>query len=180
MLTASVTLFIFLIILIAGCTNPPGPGPVTPVTTPAKGTVNQTPVPAVVADPALSGTWYLKMIGENNGTAPVDTMSPQITAVFTNQSNIIGFSGCNNYNGHYTLTGQVFPEGKGISVGPIASSTMYCANTSGTEMTYIQVLQDAKTYSVNVDRELTITDNSGNALVYQNTPYSATFVPKGF
>lgn len=141
--------------------------------------MSPTPVPAPVIDSSLSGTWYLKMMAEQGGASLVDTMSPQITAVFTNQSNVLGFSGCNNYHGPYTLNGQVLPGGKGISIGPLASSTMYCANTTATETTYFQILQAAKTYTVNVNQELTINDNSGNTLVFQRTPYSSTFVPKG-
>jgi heat shock protein HslJ len=179
LLTTCMVTSTFLLVLMAGCTSFPPPGPGTPVTTTAPATITPIPTPAPLIDPSLAGTWYLKMMAEQGGTALVDTMSPQITAVFTNQSNILGFSGCNNYNGQYTLTGQVLPDGKGISIGPIASSTMYCPTMAGTETTYLQILQAAKTYTVNVNQELTIMDKSGNTLVYQRTPYSSTFVPKG-
>jgi heat shock protein HslJ len=178
-LPAPVLIVTCILILMAGCTSLSQTGPGTTVATTVPATMSPTPAPAPVIDPSLVGTWYLKMMAEQGGTALVDTMSPQITAVFTNQSNVLGFSGCNNYNGPYTLTGQVLPDGKGISIGPLASSTMYCANTTGTETTYFQILQAAKTYTVNVNQELTINDNSGNTLVYQRTPYSSTFVPKG-
>jgi heat shock protein HslJ len=180
LLTACVVAGTFLLVLMAGCTSLSSPGPGTPVTTAVPATVTPHTTPAPVIDPSLAGTWYLKMMAVQGGTALVDTMSPQITAVFTNQSNIIGFSGCNNYNGPYTLTGQVLPDGKGISIGHLASSTIYCPNTTGTETTYFQVLQAAKTYTVNVNHELTIMDNSGNTLVYQRAPYSSAFVPKGY
>jgi heat shock protein HslJ len=179
LLTACMVTSTFLVILMAGCTSLPTQGPGTPVTTVAPATITPTPTPAPLIDPSLTGTWYLKMMAEQGGTALVDTMSPQITAVFTDQSNILGFSGCNNYNARYTLTGQVLPNGKGITIGPLSSSTMYCATMTGTETTYLQILQAATTYTVNVNQELTIMDKSGNSLVYQRTPYSSTFVPKG-
>ena len=165
---------------MAGCTSQPAPAQVvTPVPTVVSTTLNPTPVPVPIADPTLIGTWYLKMIGEQGGTAPVQIMNPQITAVFTNQSGIYGFSGCNNYNGQYTLTGQVLPNGKGITISPMVSTLMYCADTANTETTYLQILQAAKSYTVNVNQELTITDNLGSVLVYQRTPYSSASVPQG-
>ncbi|MEI7433979.1 MAG: META domain-containing protein [Methanomicrobiales archaeon] len=179
-LTACVILCTFLVIMMAGCTSQPATAPVvTPVPTAVPATINPTPSPAPITDPTLPGTWYLKMMGEQGGTAPVQIMSPQITAVFTNQSGIYGFSGCNNYNGQYTLTGQVLPNGKGITIGPLASTMMYCADTANTETTYLQILQAAKSYTVNVNQELTITDNLGSVLVYQRTPYNAASVPHG-
>ena len=179
-LTACVIVCTFLVIVMAGCTSQPAPAPVvTPVPTAVPTTLNPTPVPTPITDPTLLGTWYLKMIGEQGGTAPVQIMSPQITVVFTNQSGIYGFSGCNNYNGQYTLTGQVLPNGKGITIGPLASTLMYCADTANTETTYLQILQAAKSYTVNVNQELTITDNLGSVLVYQRTPYNSASVPQG-
>lgn len=179
-LTACVIVCTFLVIMMAGCTSQPAPAPVvTPVPTAVPTTLNPTPAPVPIADPTLVGTWYLKMIGEQGGTAPVQIMSPQITAVFTSQSGIYGFSGCNNYNGQYTLTGQVLPNGKGITIGPLASTLMYCADTANTETTYLQILQAAKSYVVNVNQELTITDNLGSVLVYQRTPYNSASVPQG-
>jgi heat shock protein HslJ len=179
LLTACMVTSAFLLILMAGCATLPAPGPGSPMTPVTPATSTPTPAPAPLIDPSLAGTWYLKMMAEQGGSALVDTMSPQITAVFTNQSNVLGFSGCNNYNGQYMLTGQVLPDGKGITIGPLSSSTMYCATMSGTETTYLQILQAAKSYTVNVNQELTIVDKSGNSLVYQRTPYSSTFVPKG-
>lgn len=179
-LTACVVSCVFLLVLMAGCTSQPVSKQATPGTTAVPATINPTPSSAQVQDPSLVGTWYLKMMAEQGGPALVDMMSPQITAVFTNQSNVIGFSGCNNYNGHYTLTGQGLSNGGGISIGPLASTTMYCANSTKTETTYLQILQAAETYTVNGNQELTISDNSGNTLVYQKAPYSSAFVPKGF
>jgi heat shock protein HslJ len=179
-LTACVIGCTFLVIILAGCTSQPAQVPVvTPVPTAVPTTLISTPTPAPVTDPTLLGTWYLKMIGEQGGTAPVQIMSPQITAVFTDQSGIYGFSGCNNYNGQYTLTGQVLPNGKGITIGPLASTLVYCADNANTETTYLQILQAAKSYTVNVNQELTITDNLGSVLVYQRTPYNSASVPQG-
>jgi len=178
-LTACIIMCTFLVVLMTGCTSQPATAPATPVTSAVPATVNPTPVPTPITDSTLLGTWYLKMMGEQGGTAPVQVLSPQITAVFTNQSGIYGFSGCNNYNGQYTLTGQVLPNGKGINISPLASTMMYCADSTNTETTYLQILQAAKSYTVNVNQELTITDRLGNILLYQRAPYTSSSVPQG-
>ncbi len=179
-LTACVVTCIVLIVLMAGCTSQLAPKPSTPGTSAVPVTINPTPVPARVPDPSLVGTWYLTMMTGPGGVALTDAMSPQITLVFTNQSNVIGFSGCNNYHGHYTLAGQVLPDGNGITIGPLASTTMYCANGTNTEMTYLEALPAAKTVTLSTKQELTIRDNRGYTFDFQKTPFSATFVPKGF
>ena len=177
-LIACIVICAFLLVLMTGCTSLPASRPVTPVTTEVPVTNNPALSPPII-DPLLVGTWYLKMMTGQGGMAPVEMTGPQITAVFTNQSNIIGSSGCNNYNGHYTLTGKVLPQGNGIMVGPLASSTMYCPNATNNETVYFRILQAATTYTVNIHQELTITDNSEETLVYQRAPYSPAFVRKG-
>jgi len=165
------------VVLAAGCTSPAATSPKTAVPTTAVAT---TPAPAPVAtpitDPALSGQWYLKAMGEAGGTALVDVMNVQITANFDPKGNLTGFSGCNNYAGSYTLTGEILPNGKGITVGPLASTMMFCQDSADTERTYLQILQAAKSYSVS-DGQLVITDKLGSSLIYQRTPYSTSFVP---
>lgn len=173
------------LVMMTGCTSQTSTNPVTTVPTAVQTvveTVNPTEiptsVPTLVTDPELLGTWYLKLMSEQNGTAQVQMINPQITVIFDEQ-NISGFSGCNNYNGQYKLTGETLPNGKGIAIGPLAMTMMYCADSATTETTYMQILQSATSYTVNVNKELSITDNSNNALVYQRTPYGQDAVPKG-
>jgi heat shock protein HslJ len=165
-------------LLAAGCTAPPA---TQPVTTGPPVTVMTTPVPttAPITDPALVGTWYLKAMTGPGGSNPIQTMNVQINAVFTAEGAVGGSGGCNNYNGGYTLTGQVLPSGKGITIGPLITTLMFCADTSDTEQTYLRILQSAVSYTVNTNGQLTITSNAGNLLVYEKTPYGPTSVPIG-
>jgi heat shock protein HslJ len=165
-------------VLVAGCTTPPVTQPVTTVPTT---TVVSTPVPttAPITDAALVGTWYLKAMTGPGGSNPVQTMNVQITAVFSGQGAIGGSGGCNSYNGPYTLTGQVQPNGNGITIGPLITTLMYCADSSNTEQTYLQILQSAVAYTVNTNNQLTITSSAGNLLVFEKTPYGPTSVPIG-
>jgi heat shock protein HslJ len=81
------------------------------------------------------------------GTMPA-IPNVQITLTFNNDGTFTGFGGCNNYNGNYKLTGNTTEFGKTITIGPIASTKMYCADTSDQESKYLANLQDAKTYSI--------------------------------
>jgi len=141
--------------------------------------ITQVQTPAPVTDASLSGTWYLKLMSEQDGTAQVQMINPEITIIFEDEANISGYSGCNNYMGQYTLTGKTDANGKGIIIGPLASTKKYCDEGSATEQTYLQILGASSSYLVNENQELSITDNKNNAMVYQKTPYSATSVPVG-
>jgi heat shock protein HslJ len=164
-------------VLVAGCTTQPA---TPPATTPTPASPIVTPLPTAVAfqDPALYGVWYLKAMTGAGGSNPVETLNVPINIIF-NPGNLTGFGGCNDYAATYTLTGQVLPDGKGISIGPIINTLKYCADTSSAETMYLQVLQDARTYDVNSNGELSITDSAGSILVYQRTPYSPLSVPPG-
>ena len=142
---------LFVGILAAGCTTTPAPVP-TPVTT-ATPVPTPAPTAAIVVisgpltDPALTGNWNFKGGMVAGGTMPA-IPSVQITITFNNDGTFTGFGGCNNYNGNYKLTGNTTEFGKTISIGPIASTKMICADTSDQESKYLANLQDAKTYSI--------------------------------
>jgi heat shock protein HslJ len=122
---------LFVGILVAGCTTTPAPVP-TPVIT---ATPAPTPAPTAAiivisgpaTDPALTGNWNFK--GATVG-------------------------GCNNYNGGYNLTGQTTEFGKTITIGPLASTAMYCADTADLESKYLASLQQTKTYSITNNKML--------------------------
>jgi heat shock protein HslJ len=78
----------------------------------------------------------------------------QITLKFNNDGTLSGFSGCNNYNGRYNLTGQTTEFGKTITIGPFASTAMYCADTADLESKYLASLQQTKTYSITNNKML--------------------------
>jgi heat shock protein HslJ len=156
---------LFVGILAAGCTTTPAPVP-TPLTT------VPTPVPTAaivvisppLTDPALTGNWNLNggMIG--GGTMPV-IPNVKITLTFSNDGTFTGFGGCNNYNGNYKLTGDTTEFGKTITIGPIASTKMFCADTSDLESTYLANLQNAKTYSI-PNNTMIIRTSTANQLSY--------------
>lgn len=172
-----------LFVMVAGCTATTETKEVPPVSTspvtavPTEITPVQTPAP--VTDSSLSGTWYLKLMSEQNGTAQVQTINPETTVMFEDGNNITGYAGCNMYGGQYTLTGKTGNQGKGISISPLISTKKYCPESSTTETIYLDILQGAVSYLVNENQELSIMDSLNNTLVYQRTPYTATSVPIG-
>jgi putative lipoprotein len=154
---------LFLGILMAGCTTTPAPVPTT-TTTPVPSTVVTVAATAPLTDPALTGNWNLDggMVG--GGTMPV-IPNVQITLKFNNDGTLSGFGGCNNYNGGYILTGQTTEFGKTITIGPLASTKIYCADTSDLESKYLANLQNTKTYSI-TNNKMILRSSDLNQLSY--------------
>jgi putative lipoprotein len=145
---------LFLGILVAGCTTAPAPVP-TPATTaptPVPTTVVTVATTAPLTDPTLTGNWNFKG-ATIAGSMPV-IPNVQITLKFNDDGTLSGFSGCNNYNGGYTLTGQTTEFGKTITIGPLASTKKYCADTADLESKYLANLQNTKTYSITNNKML--------------------------
>lgn len=157
---------LFMGILIAGCTTTPAPvpTPATTIPTPVPTTAVSASTTPMLTDSALVGNWNLEggMIGA--GTMPV-IPNTQLTITFSSDGSLTGFGGCNNFFGSYTLTGQTSEFGKGITVGPIGSTKMFCAGTSDLETTYLANVQDAKYYSI-TNNKMLIRTSTLNQLSY--------------
>ena len=120
----------------------PAPLPTTPVTV-------ATPPP--VTDPALIGTWNYNgamLATGGSGKVPVISNTKGITLTFNNDGTLSGFGGCNNFNGAYTLSGITTDFGKGISIGPLATTMKYCADTADFETAYLNNVQKTQTYTI--------------------------------
>jgi heat shock protein HslJ len=64
---------------------------------------------------------------------------------FGKDGTVSGKSGCNTYNGPYTVTGSQ------IKIGPLASTMMACSDPAGImdqEQQYLAALQTAATYQI--------------------------------
>ena len=150
-------------LLVAGCT--------TPVTVTPTPTTTATPTPTAttkVTDPALVGSWTLGEMGLQGGQAPL-TLFPQPITIQFSSGALAGYSGCNNYQGSYTLTGTSGPFGKTITMGPIITTTKYCVDTSDIETSYFQILSNVTSYGIDNNTKLSMRDPLGSTLVYQRT-----------
>jgi heat shock protein HslJ len=98
----------------------------------------------------LSGTSW-DVTGYNNGKQAVTSVlaGTTLTADFGADGTLSGNSGCNTFNGTYTV------DGSKIAIGPLASTRMACAEPEGVmeqEAQYLAALQTAATYKLEGDR----------------------------
>lgn len=161
---ALLPLLVIALVLAAGCTTPE-PAPQTTVTTTATTPAATVTTPAMPAD--LARPWTLTLFGTQGGNR-VQKPTARATLSFRADGTLSGYTGCNNFNAGYTLTGETLPRGQGIVVGPVESTLKYCEQIADDEATYLAILQDAAAYVVNGDK-LTITAKDGNTLSFQTT-----------
>ena len=167
-ITILLLILVIAAVMMAGCTTPqPAPQP-APATLPPTVVVTTPAPPAVPAQ--LAGNWVVTTMGIQDGTTVIRPDSTDITLTFFADGTVAGNGGCNNYNGPFTLSGETTPKGKGISIGPLASTKMFCQAYSSQETMYLNILQKAMAYNVD-GNQLSITATTGDVLIYQ-TPAS--------
>ena len=94
----------------------------------------------------LAGTSW-NVIGYNNGKQAVTSViaGTQMDIQFGKDGTVSGKSGCNTYNGPYTVNGNQ------IKIGPLASTMMACGDPAGImdqEQQYLTALGTAATYQI--------------------------------
>lgn len=104
---------------------------------------------AIAEAPSLTGTrWVATQI--NNGTGGVASVvaGSTVTAIFSEDGNVAGSGGCNDYNGTYTV------DGSNITFGPTKSTKMACADEAGNaqEAAYFAALEKTATFAFAGDR----------------------------
>lgn len=83
--------------------------------------------------------------GVNNGRGGVESLPAgvKVTAMFGTDGRVSGSSGCNTYNGPFTVDGQ------SIKIGPVMSTMMACeAPAMQTEQLYLKALSNAAKWSI--------------------------------
>ena len=117
------------------------------------------------AKPLTGTNWILVSYGDPDTPQPAPAESV-ITAVFSPEGFVSGFSGCNQYNASYTLQDQQ------IVLGPLATTQMTCSTGMETEQAYLQALATAQKIAIS-GQTLTITDNEGTGVM----TYTAADLP---
>jgi heat shock protein HslJ len=120
----------------------------------------------------LAGTSW-EVIGYNNGKQAVTSVlaGTTLTAEFGKNGSLSGNSGCNTYNGTYTVTGDQ------IKIGPLATTRMACPQEiMDQETQYLAALQTAATYRVEGTGLDLRTQEGALAVDFQVKP-SASTVP---
>ncbi len=84
--------------------------------------------------PLVATTWTAT--GINNGSGGVVSLvaNSQVTAVFGEDGTVSGSGGCNTYMGEYRV------DGSAMSIGPLASTRMACAEAEGVDAQEVQFL----------------------------------------
>lgn len=90
---------------------------------------------------AIEGAWAVTSI--YTGNAVETTTGPTLTAVFT-ADQVSGDSGCNTFNGGYTV------DGTAIDIGALAATMKACADDAvmTQEQQYLQALELSKSFEV--------------------------------
>jgi len=121
------------------------------------------------AQPAgLAGTSWVAT-GYNNGQGAVVSVmaGTEVTAAFGDNGQVSGSAGCNTYNAAYIV------DGDSISVGPAASTRMFCGEPEGVmdqEQQYLAALSTAATYSIRGTQLDLRTTDGALAASFQKVP----------
>jgi heat shock protein HslJ len=130
------------------------------------------PLPAVVADlkpPSataakpptglsallLRTSWVLTEI--NHLSPPAGVGEGEASIRFFKVGRVSGFTGCNRFDGPYTLTGR------SVRFGPIAATLMACPVSANIEIPYMRALDDARQIEVQGE-ELYLFDEAGQRI----------------
>ncbi len=103
---------------------------------------------SIVQPASLEGTsWIMGWYNNGKGGLASAIAGPEVTAQFSDGT-VSGNAGCNNYNGSYEV------DGDHITIGPLATTRMFCAEPEGLmdqESQYLAALQAATTYEIKAD-----------------------------
>ena len=113
--------------------------------------------------PALAGTtWVLQSYGQQDGLQGL-IEGTEVTATFdSEEGQVTGSAGCNSYSGSYEL------QDSKLSIGPLASTEMWCESPEGVmdqETAYLTALGAAETAEVQ-GAELRISPSGGHVLLF--------------
>jgi putative lipoprotein len=103
-------------------------------------------------DVSLTNT-YWKLV-ELNGGAVSPGEGRELHMILRGEDQVGGYSGCNQFTGSVTVTGD------GLSFGPIASTRRMCQGVMEQEDAFLQALESAQRYSISGE-DLAIEDSNG-------------------
>lgn len=126
-------------------------------------------VPPYTMTPApLTGTtWYLNSIVDAKGQIWSPGAAYPVSLLFATDGSVSGKSGCNNYAGSYTVTGNSLAISDKFAV-----TLMYCGEPGvmDLESTYLALLPEMTLYKI-TGNELTLSDGTGKiTMLYDTNP----------
>jgi heat shock protein HslJ len=161
------SILLLFAMLLAACQPAPAPPPtqqVEPTQPPPEPTQPPPPTPTPDFSAQLQNQLWVLVASGDPVNPTVVAEGIVITATFAPDGTVSGSGGCNNYTGGYTLSGEQ------ISVGPLASTMMFCETGSQEEAAYLAALQQAKRLAFSPEGRLQIFydpgDGTEGVLVY--------------
>lgn len=121
---------------------------------------------SVVQPLPLVGTNW-SMLNYNNGREAVvgALTGTEVTAIFGADGNLTGTAGCNNYRAGYQV------DGNNITIGPAATTRMFCAEPEGVmdqETEYLRSIENAATYEIDRQQLWLRYENDSIAAIFEN------------
>jgi heat shock protein HslJ len=145
-LLRSMGILLVVAILLTACstkTETPPPVP-TSTATPA-------PTPIVIdLNQLYANPWILVAYGDPANPTVV-AGGVDLTANFTPDGQLSGYGGCNSFSG----SAQVATDGT-MTIGPLATTLMACAEGMDQETAYLSALQNARSFSFSIEGRLQI------------------------
>lgn len=155
-----ITFILLLTVLVAACADlqiPSGEQALPPEDAPAEGSDQEIPETAVSEPQSLTGTVWNVTALNNQPLLPTTA----ITAEFSEDGQVAGSSGCNNYSAAYVVDGDTIT----FNMSPAAMTLMACPQPiMNQETAYMTALETAVTYAIDAD-ELSLFDAESNPIV---------------
>lgn len=141
-----------VLILLSACSSPPAPSPSPSpaVETPQLATLAVTEPVQVEVERLYNTLWVLVAYGDPANPTVVD-QGLRISVEFTPEGQTSGYAGCNNYTGTF----EASPDGM-LSIGPLATTRMACAQSMELESAYLAALQSPEAFGFSSEGRLEI------------------------
>ena len=101
--------------------------------------------------------WKLEFLKQDNVKIGIEKQIPTIK--FELDGKVVGFGGCNNFFGSYTLNGRT------IKINDIGSTRKFCEGEMELESTYIEVLE-IEVRALFLEGKLILTGDGGNQMIF--------------
>jgi heat shock protein HslJ len=115
----------------------------------------------------LKGTvWELRSYNSGEEALVSSLAGTEITAVFDGDGSLAGSAGCNSYTASYET------DGDSVTIGPVATTRMMCAEPEGImeqEAAFLAALGSATTYQIRGET-LELTDDDGTRIAILAQP----------
>ena len=105
--------------------------------------------------------WRLQSFNNGKGGMATTLSTSKVTALFSEDGQVSGNAGCNDYSGPYQV------EDDKITIGPLVATEMYCqepADVMETEQIFLKNLGNSASFTIS-HGELTLFDKEGSRLL---------------